>query len=150
MLRKFLEKLRTILGEIDPQLHRFWLSVKSTEDYMQKISLKNYSKIFLKQLIPNTKERWNKYFIFVPFKMFSFRAEITREKYGTFPNSFHSEVKLLIRRLERVKDRIDKHEVSFLFNHTYIIHTKIYICTHTHTHTHIYIYIYLKPDYITY
>ena len=61
-------------------------------------------------------------------------AKSTWEAYGTFLNSFHLKVKQLIGKLEQIKNRIGRHEVSVLFNHTH---------THTHTHTHIYIYIYI-------
>ena len=42
------------------------------------------------------------------------------ETYGTFPNSFHLKVKQLVQRIERIKDRIGRQELSVLFNQTYI------------------------------
>ena len=39
-------------------------------------------------------------------------------KFGAFLNSFQQKDKRLIRRLERIKDRIGKLEVSVLFNKT--------------------------------
>ena len=36
--RKFLEKIRTVLEEINPQPQRFWLSIESSKEYVQKIS----------------------------------------------------------------------------------------------------------------
>ena len=55
-------------------------------------------------------------------------------------NSFHQEVKLLIRRHELINDKIGRNEGSELFNHT-CLKEKM---RHTHTHTHIYIYIYIS------
>ena len=35
-LRKFLEKIRMVFGEINPQLHRFWQSIKSSKEHRKK------------------------------------------------------------------------------------------------------------------
>ena len=70
----------------------------------------------------------------LPRSWLHLRAKRTWGKYSTFRDSFHAEVKQLLRRLERIKNRKGCHEVSVLFNQTH---------THTHTHTHIYIYIYM-------
>ena len=44
-------------------------------------------------------------------------AKSTWEKYSPTLNSIHPEFKSLIWNLERIKDRLSKHEVSFLFDH---------------------------------
>ena len=62
--------------------------------------------------------------LFVPLKMASARAESTLEKYGALLNLFQSEIKIIIRKLERINYKIDND-------------------THTHTHRHIHIYIYI-------
>ena len=64
-------------------------------------------------------------------------TESTQEKYGTFLNAFHPDVKRIIQRIEREKYKIGRSEVTALFNQT---------DTHTHTHTHIYIYIYIMGE----
>ena len=51
-------KIRMVFGEIDPQLFRFWLSIESMKECMQKklettILFIEFSRAF---------ERWNKYF----------------------------------------------------------------------------------------
>ena len=46
-LRKFLEKIRTVLKEIDPQLLRFRLSTESSKEYARKISRPHYFSKFL-------------------------------------------------------------------------------------------------------
>ena len=38
------------------------------------------------------------------------------EKYSAFLKTFHPEIKCLMQRLEHIKDRIERHEVSILFN----------------------------------
>ena len=34
----YIGKIATVFEEIDPQPHRFWLSVESSKEYVQKIS----------------------------------------------------------------------------------------------------------------
>ena len=79
--------------------------------------------------------------LFAFLKMARIKAKYTLETYGTFLNSLHPRVKPLIQRLEQIKNKIDRHEVSIFFNQTYL-KEKILLYTHTHTHKHIYIYIY--------
>ena len=55
---------------------------------------------------------------FVPPMIVPVRAESDWEKYGAFLNSFPLKVKLFIRRLERIKDKIGNNEVYVLFNQT--------------------------------
>ena len=68
-------------------------------------------------------------------------ADCPWKKYSTFLNLFYSEVKQYIERLEPIKNRTGRHEVSVVFNQTYL---KDKNATQTHTHTHTtYIYIYV-------
>ena len=55
---------------------------------------------------------------------------------GKFIYQFQPETKTLIRKLERILNKLYRQNLSLSFNE---IHTH----THTHTHTHIYIYIYI-------
>ena len=55
------------------------------------------------------------------------------ETCGAFLNSFYPKIKRLIRKLERIKDRIGRHKVSVLYNHT---HTHIYMVSQ-YTWTHV-------------
>ena len=66
------------------------------------------------------------------------------EKYGVFLNSFHSEVKRLIWKLERINNKIDRNAMSISFIQTRLKEKMLPTHTHTHTHTHIYIYIYIN------
>ena len=71
---------------------------------------------------------------FDPSKMAPFWAEITREKFDAFENSFHLKIK---RRHKLIRDRIGRFEISVLFNQTHTnTHTHTHAHTHTHTHTH--------------
>ena len=63
-------------------------------------------------------------------------SESTRENFSKFIRLFQPETKTLIRKLERVKIKLYRQNVSLLFNQT---RTRTH--THTHTHTHIYIYV---------
>ena len=58
--------------------------------------------------------------LFILLKMTPAGAKSTRAKYGTFLNSFHPDVKWLQLRLEWINNKIDKNEVSVLFNQIYI------------------------------
>ena len=53
---------------------------------------------------------------FVHSNRIPFGAKSTREIYSTFLNSLHLRVRQLIQRVERIKDRIGKHEMTVLFN----------------------------------
>ena len=51
-------------GGIDSQLHRFWLSVETPKEYVQKFARQHYcSEISPWYSIQYTDERWSKYFL---------------------------------------------------------------------------------------
>ena len=69
--------------------------------------------------------------LFVSPKMAPVRTESTWGKYGAFLNSFHPKVKRLIRRLEWIKDRIGRRELSVLLNQTLLQEKILPICIYT-------------------
>ena len=61
-IKKFLGKIRTIFGEINLQLYKFWLSIKSFKEQVQKKSWDNTIVCrFLQGIWFQTKERPSKY-----------------------------------------------------------------------------------------
>ena len=73
--------------------------------------------------------------LFVAPKIAPAGSERFGGKYDEFSNSFHLDIVPLIRRLERINEKICRNEVSILFNQT-CLKEKMLI---SYTHTHIYI-----------
>ena len=80
-------------------------------------------------------------------------SESARDNFGKFIYQFEPESKTLIRKLERILNKLYRQNVFLLFNKTYLNeriqpnHTHTHTHTHTtHTHTYIYIYIYIYID----
>ena len=72
----------------------------------------------------------------VPLNIVVVGARSTWEKHGAFLNSFHPDVKHLIRRLEWINYRISRSEVSVVFSQTCLkektLHIYIYIYIHVY------------------
>ena len=66
-------------------------------------------------------------------------SESARDNFGKFIHQLQLETKTLIRKLQRILIKLYRHNVSLLFNETYL--NKRLLSTHTHIHTHIHIYV---------
>ena len=64
-----------------------------------------------------------------------------RNNFGKFIYQFHPETKTLIRKLERILNKLFWQNLSLLFNETCL--NKWLLSNHTHTPIYIYIYIYI-------
>ena len=69
-------------------------------------------------------------------------SESARDIFGKFLNQFQPETKTLIRKLERILNKLYRQNLSLLFNET-CLNEWLLPTTHTHSHIHIYIYIYI-------
>ena len=96
-----------------------------------------FQKSFLKNNTPYTSKQ--------PLMMVYEGSESARDNFGKFIYQFQPETKTLIRKLERILNKLYKQNLSSLFIETYLNVQLLpnYTHTHTHTHTHIYIYIYI-------
>ena len=71
------------------------------------------------------------------------KSESARDNFGKFIPQFQAEIKILIRKLERILMKLYIQNGSLLFNQTCLNERLLPNYTHTHTHTHTYIYIYI-------
>ena len=76
------------------------------------------------------------------------RFESARDNLGKYIYQFQSETKTLIRKLERILNKLYRQNLSLLFNEICLNERLLpnHIHTHTHTHTHIRIYIYIYME----
>ena len=71
-------------------------------------------------------------------------SESTRDNFGKFIYQLQPETKTLIRKLERILNKLYRQNLSLLFNETCLNERLLPNHTHTHTHTHTHIYIYIE------
>ena len=66
-------------------------------------------------------------------------SESARDNFGKFISQFQPETLTLIRKLERIFNKLYRQNLSLSFNETYL--NKRLLPNHTHTHAYIYIYV---------
>ena len=64
------------------------------------------------------------------------RSESAQDNFGKFIHQFQPEAKTVIRKLERILIKLNRQNVSLLFNQTCLNERLLSNHTHTHTHTH--------------
>ena len=97
------------------------------------IKLSKTFKTFLQTTIHYTNKQ--------PLMMAYEESVSVRDNFGKFINQFQRETKTIIRKIERILNKLYRQNVSLLFNETCLNERLRPNYTHTHTHTHIYIYI---------
>ena len=83
-----------------------------------------------------------KFWKFIRQRMMAYEgSESARDNFVKFIDQFQPETKTLIKKLERVLNKLYRQNLSWLFNETNL--NERLLSNHTHTHTHVYIYIYI-------